>query len=95
MHYYVVGKGGNVKLDMDVTLPDPVMMHDFAITEDYAVFMDFPLTFNGKVSGFQTAAVPFIQWPSHECLSAGGCHACEPNTLGNSPCKMLFCGSVS
>ncbi|CAL8463206.1 g2740 [Coccomyxa elongata] len=48
MHYYVIGKGGNVKLDMDISLPDPVMMHDFAITEDYAVFMDFPLTIKDK-----------------------------------------------
>lgn len=52
MHYYVIGKGGTVKLDVDVTLPDPVMMHDFAITEDYAVFMDFPLTFNPNVRLF-------------------------------------------
>ncbi|EIE21342.1 carotenoid cleavage dioxygenase 1B [Coccomyxa subellipsoidea C-169] len=46
MHYYVIGSGGTVKLDIDIPLPDPVMMHDFAITEDYAVFMDLPLMIN-------------------------------------------------
>ncbi len=54
MHYYVIGSGGTVKLDIDIPLPDPVMMHDFAITEDYAVFMDLPLTFNQDVSAFLT-----------------------------------------
>jgi carotenoid cleavage dioxygenase-like enzyme len=49
MHYYVIGSGGTLKLDIDIELPAPVMMHDFAITEDYAVFLDFPLTINQEV----------------------------------------------
>ncbi|RWV87085.1 hypothetical protein GW17_00050961 [Ensete ventricosum] len=31
-----------------ITIPDPVMMHDFAITENYAIFMDLPLYFRPK-----------------------------------------------
>lgn len=59
MHYYVIGKGGTVKLDLDITLPDPVMMHDFAITEDYAVFMDLPLIFTREASGFPDSRSPY------------------------------------
>ncbi len=72
MHYYVIGKGGTVKLDMDITLPDPVMMHDFAITEDYAVFMDFPLVINDKVNGSQTAAVPLKRMALFGYLATNG-----------------------
>lgn len=31
-----------------ITIPAPVMMHDFAITENYAIFMDLPLYFRPK-----------------------------------------------
>ncbi|KAM3686142.1 hypothetical protein ACJW31_11G174800 [Castanea mollissima] len=31
-----------------ITISDPIMMHDFAITENYAIFMDLPLYFRPK-----------------------------------------------
>ena len=43
LHYFAVGKGGMVREDFDVTLQDPTMQHDFAMTEDYVIFLDFPL----------------------------------------------------
>lgn len=81
MHYYVIGKGGTVKVDVDITLPDPVMMHDFAITEDYAIFMDFPLTIKEKASGSLTAAVPFRQWPRYGCLATTGSPCMRAGTV--------------
>lgn len=32
-----------------ITVSDPIMMHDFAITENYAIFLDLPLIFRPKV----------------------------------------------
>lgn len=47
--YRVVSKDGFMDDPVPITIPDPIMMHDFAITENYAVFMDLPLIFNPKV----------------------------------------------
>lgn len=43
--YHVVSAGGELGPPVPITLPDPVMMHDFAVTERHAVFMDLPLVF--------------------------------------------------
>ncbi len=49
LHYFVISKGGMVKEDFLVTLQDPTMQHDFAMTEDYVIFLDFPLIGNPEV----------------------------------------------
>ncbi len=49
LHYFAVSKGGMVREDIDITLPDPTMQHDFAMTEDYVIFLDFPLIGNPEV----------------------------------------------
>ncbi|GJP34663.1 hypothetical protein CLOM_g19077 [Closterium sp. NIES-68] len=46
--YRVVSKEGKMGLPVPITIPAPVMMHDFAITQNYAIFMDLPLEFNPK-----------------------------------------------
>ncbi|KAG0556078.1 hypothetical protein KC19_11G024200 [Ceratodon purpureus] len=46
--YRVVGKDGVMKEPVPITLPQAVMMHDFAITENYAIFMDLPLVIDGE-----------------------------------------------
>lgn len=33
---------------MQIDIPAPVVMHDFAITEKYAIFLDLPLVFKEK-----------------------------------------------
>ena len=40
---------GQVLFDVRVPLPQHVMMHDFAITQDYAILMDVPLVFKPEV----------------------------------------------
>ncbi|XP_068344866.1 carotenoid 9,10(9',10')-cleavage dioxygenase 1-like [Pyrus communis] len=46
--YRVISKDGFMHDPVPITIPDPVMMHDFAITENYAIFMDLPLIFKPK-----------------------------------------------
>ena len=48
--YRVVSKDGIMNDPVNVTISDVVMMHDFAITENYAIFMDLPLIFSPKVN---------------------------------------------
>lgn len=46
--YRVISKDGFMHDPVPITIPAPVMMHDFAITENYAIFMDLPLYFRPK-----------------------------------------------
>ena len=46
--YRVVTKEGIMLDPVPITLPKPVMMHDFAITDNYAIFMDLPLYFSPR-----------------------------------------------
>lgn len=45
LHYSVVSAQGKLLRTEPIDLPVGVMMHDFAITEHYTIFMDLPLTF--------------------------------------------------
>lgn len=47
--YRVISKDGYMHDPVPITISDPIMMHDFAITENYAIFMDLPLYFRPKV----------------------------------------------
>ncbi|QLE44284.1 9-cis-epoxycarotenoid dioxygenase [Nostoc sp. C052] len=46
LQYSVVSAQGELLRTVPIELPIGVMMHDFAITENYTIFMDLPLTFN-------------------------------------------------
>ncbi len=46
VQYAVVSPKGEIVHAAPVEVPRPVMMHDFAVTEKYAVFMDLPETFS-------------------------------------------------
>lgn len=46
--YRVISKDGFMHDPVPITIPEPIMMHDFAITESYAIFMDLPLNFRPK-----------------------------------------------
>ncbi|MGF1675957.1 MAG: carotenoid oxygenase family protein [Rivularia sp. (in: cyanobacteria)] len=46
LHYSVVSPEGELVKTVPIELPMGVMMHDFAITQNYTIFMDLPMTFN-------------------------------------------------
>ncbi len=46
LQYGVVSGEGELLRTVPIELPMAVMMHDFAITENYTIFMDLPLTFS-------------------------------------------------
>ncbi|CAM9200725.1 unnamed protein product [Discosporangium mesarthrocarpum] len=43
MTFYVLDKEGKLERQFPITIPNPVMMHDMALTESYVVFLDTPL----------------------------------------------------
>lgn len=48
-YYTVIDAGGAVKLDMPISLPQPLMMHDSAVTEEYVIFVATPLVYAPEV----------------------------------------------
>jgi carotenoid cleavage dioxygenase-like enzyme len=46
LRYHEADADGNLLHSVDLELPAPIMMHDFAITDSYAVFLDAPAVFN-------------------------------------------------
>jgi carotenoid cleavage dioxygenase len=46
--YRVISKDGFMHDPVPITVADPIMMHDFAITENYAIFLDLPMIFQPK-----------------------------------------------
>ena len=46
IRYFVIDPTGTLVHKVDLDLPAPVMMHDFLITEEHAVFLDSPIVLN-------------------------------------------------
>jgi carotenoid cleavage dioxygenase-like enzyme len=46
VQYGIVSPAGEIVHDTPVDVAAPVMMHDFAVTERYTIFMNLPLTFD-------------------------------------------------
>lgn len=58
LRYFVVDARGELVHQVDIDIPAPVMMHDFIITEQYAVFLDSPIVFNVETLG----QGPMVSW---------------------------------
>ena len=44
--YSVLSPSGELMKSQAIDIPNPVMMHDFQLTENYAIFMDLPIVFD-------------------------------------------------
>ena len=44
--YHRVDREGRLVVSQPIEIPRPIMMHDFAITEDFVLFFDLPLVFS-------------------------------------------------
>ena len=44
--YHVLDAKGNLARSLEIPVPGPTMMHDFAITERHVLFMDLPVVFD-------------------------------------------------
>ena len=47
--YRVISKDGFMHDPVPIIISEPIKMHDFAIIENYAIFMDLSLCVRGKV----------------------------------------------
>lgn len=51
--YHRVDASGNLVQSEAIDIPRPIMMHDFTITEHYAIFFDLPIVFALEHGGFK------------------------------------------
>jgi carotenoid cleavage dioxygenase len=59
LRYHVVSPDGQLVHSADIDIPNPVMMHDFVVTEHHTVFLDSPALFD--VRSLSTGG-PLMRW---------------------------------
>jgi carotenoid cleavage dioxygenase-like enzyme len=64
LRYYQIDAGGTLARTVDIDLPEPVVMHDFAITENHVVFVDSPMILDIMAA---LRGEPMFRWdPEHQ-----------------------------
>ncbi|GFY92234.1 carotenoid cleavage dioxygenase 1 [Actinidia rufa] len=80
--YRVVSKDGFMHDPVPITISDPIMMHDFAITKNYAIIMDLPFYFRPK-SWHRSGAIH--NGDGEEKVSKGVCTMESCKVVANLP----------
>jgi carotenoid cleavage dioxygenase len=57
--YHVLDARGELVRSVEVPVPGPTMMHDFAITERHAIFMDLPVVFDVELALSGKGGMPY------------------------------------
>ena len=79
--YKVADAAGKIQSSVGITIPRGVMMHDFAVTQDYAVFLDCPMVFSPEVSHNMPTALPISKSRQQQCLPVVEC-----SSTSEQPC---------
>jgi carotenoid cleavage dioxygenase-like enzyme len=64
--YGCLDAAGKLERSVDISTPFPSMVHDFAITKDFAVFLDAPFIFDIKVQCCPYQFAVFLHLPRHQ-----------------------------
>ncbi len=59
VHYSIVNPAGQLASTTSIKIRRPVMMHDFAVTEHYSIFMDLPAEFHMEQSSTKGTTLRF------------------------------------
>jgi carotenoid cleavage dioxygenase-like enzyme len=65
VQHVVVDATGTVASTTDIAVPDGPMMHDFALTQDYVVLLDLPVTFSMSAVS-SGSELPYVWNPAHQ-----------------------------
>ncbi|MFA9563890.1 MAG: carotenoid oxygenase family protein [Acidimicrobiales bacterium] len=68
LRYHVADASGALVHSTEIDLPSPVMMHDFAVTEHYVLFVDSPAIFDIEGS---LAGGPPVRWDADQATRLG------------------------
>ncbi len=63
LHYYVADRNNNIVRELPIEIPQPTMIHDMAMTENYIIFFNCPLVFN--MTNAKNNNIPFV-WQEEE-----------------------------
>lgn len=58
IQYGIVSPEGKIVKTIPIDIPSPIIMHDFAITQNYSIFMDMPLSF--KAMQIMVGKLPIV-----------------------------------
>ncbi|MGA9275450.1 carotenoid oxygenase family protein [Ilumatobacter sp.] len=62
--YHVADRSGQLIHSQPVEIPNPVMMHDFAVSRNHAIFLDLPVVFDLDVA-LSGQGMPFLWRPDN------------------------------
>jgi carotenoid cleavage dioxygenase len=68
LRYHVVDATGALVHSADIDLPNPVMIHDFVVTEDHVLFLDSPARFDAAA---MVSGGPMVRWAPEDGTRIG------------------------
>ena len=76
VQYSVADATGHIIRNVAFNLREPIMMHDFAVSQDYAIFLDVPLFFRPQVCSSVSAIMPLEALHKLSARTQSSCVQC-------------------